>query len=158
MTFEVQWLRGRSVVGKETSRRVVAGDVSRRLACRVTASNGVGSTRATSRRLLARSAIVRIPVNGGFSVPAGAPPALACRGSMALTMLTGKRILGRRAVSMKPGTRKGRKGPQCLWAWTFRVRRERLGPVRRVKVSQRFAGNAYVDPGAAVKTIAVPRS
>ena len=158
MTFTVAWLRNGNVVGAGAQRHVVEADASRRLACRVTATNGAGSAVATSRSARAQSAYMRIFASSGltFPPPPGVPWRRTCRGSMRLTLLNGRRVLGRRTISLKATRDDGK--VNCKGSTTFRVRRELIGSARTLRVSQRFSGNAYIKPGADVKPVSVPRS
>jgi hypothetical protein len=101
---------------------------------------------------------MRIFANSGlqFEPPPGVPWRRTCRGSMRLTLLNGRRVLGRRTISLKPGRRDGK--VKCTGSTTFRVRRELIGSARTLTVSQRFSGNAYIKPDAGVKRVSVSRS
>jgi hypothetical protein len=157
MTFTVHWLRNGTVVAAGAQRRLVEADATRRLACRVTATNGAGSAVATSRSKRAQSAYMRIVANSGlrFDPLPGVPWRRTCRGSMRLTLLNGRRVLGRRTISLK-ATRDGGK-VNCKGSTTFRVRRGLVGSARTLTVSQRFSGNAYIKPDADLKRVSVPR-
>ena len=137
MTYRVDWLRDGRKVGAGSARRVAGADVSRRLSCRVTASNAAGSATATSAAVNPRADVELIPTSGGVALPSGSPRS-ACRGSMTLTLLRGRRVLARGTARVRP------RAAGCRWSWTASVRRTKLAEARTLTLVQRFNGNGAV--------------
>ena len=140
ITYRIRWLRDGKPVGTQTTRRVARADVARRLHCSVTASNAAGSTVAASATVKPRARMVVIRARGTLALPAGAPRSLYpksrfCRGTMALALLKGSRVLGRHTAPINS---------RCRWNWTLRVRGTRIAATRRLILKQTFSGNALV--------------
>ena len=150
MRFNVQWVRAGRMVARGSRRRVAAGDVRRRLSCRVTATNAAGRATATSAAVRPRDALVRIRVTGAVLLPGASrlPRDLACRGSLALTLSKGKRVVGRRSVTLD--------GSRCRWTWRFQTMRSRLDGARKLTLTIRFSGNDYLNPTAQTRRVKVP--
>ena len=150
MRFSIQWMRAGRAVARGPRRRVAAGDVRRRLSCRVTATNAAGPATATSAAVRPRDALVRIFMTGRI-LPEGSslPHDLACRGSrVALTLLKGKRVVGRRSFTLH--------GSPCRWKWRFQTMRSQLDDARTLTLKIRFSGNDYINAKTGTRAVKVP--
>ena len=149
ITYAVRWLRNGRVVASGVRHRVAAADGSRQLRCRVVASNAAGSAQATSVAVRPRFEVLLIRRSGALLRRPGVPRNEGCRGTIALTLLKGEKVLARRTVRLRT---------TCRWSATLRVRREQVGTAKRLKLRQRFSGNDYNNPGVVTEWVTVPRA
>ena len=149
MTYAVSWLRDSKVVGSGARYRVAASDRSRRLRCRVVASNAAGSAAAISLALRPRTEVLVIRASGGLRLRPGVPRSEGCRGTMALTLLNGRKVLARRTVRLRV---------TCRWSATLRASRVQVGTAKRLKLRQHFSGNDYTRSGVNTEWVTVPRA
>lgn len=149
VTYAVRWLRNGKVVGSGSRYRVAAADNSRQLRCRVLASNAAGSAAATSVAVRPQTEVLVIRVSGGLGLHPGIPRSEGCRGTIALTLLKGEKVLARRTVRVRT---------TCRWSATLRVSRAHVGTAKRLKLKLRFSGNDYTNSGSNVRWVAVPRA
>jgi hypothetical protein len=152
LTYALEWQRDGKTVARGARYRVVAADVSRRLACKVTATGPGGSAFASSEGVTpatTRAEVVLLPTGAGIKPPPNAPLGKGCRGLIALTLFKDRRILGRHTVPLNA---------HCRWSWAFQVSRKQLGNARTLRLKVHFGGNLYLNSGTTHIKVPVPRS
>jgi len=92
---------------------------------------------------------VQIKVSGSFKRPSGVSAALACKGTVALTV---SKTSGRKPTLAK-GTAKV--SSTCKYKKTLRVRKTRVGRSKRLKLKVAFKGNSVIRASSVTYTIPV---
>lgn len=100
--------------------------------------------------LKAKGSKVGGKITVGFPVPAGVAPAQACTGKISLTVLVGKKSVGKATGTLKA------QGSRCVAALSFTVKKSAAAG-KKLILRTSFAGNAFVGSAQRSTTVTVRR-
>jgi hypothetical protein len=89
-----------------------------------------------------------IPIKGGYRLPPSVQAKLGCKGDIVFTMKKGKRLVSARTTKLKS---------TCRYSKSFSVAKSKLGSTKKVGITVRFSGNAFLAPVKRTYQVKVPR-
>ena len=89
-----------------------------------------------------------IPIKGGYRLPNNVKANLGCTGDIVFTMKKAKRLLSARTTKLNTA---------CKYNKSFSVAKSKVGSTKKVGITVRFSGNAWLAPVKKTYQVKVPK-
>ena len=89
-----------------------------------------------------------IPIKGGYRLPKNVNAKLGCTGDIVFTMKKAKRLLSARSTKLNTA---------CKYNKSFSVAKSKVGSTKKVGITVRFSGNAWLAPVKKTYQVKVPK-
>ena len=89
-----------------------------------------------------------IPIKGGYKLPKGVNPKLGCTGEVLFTLKKAKTLISARSTKLNA---------TCRYAKSFSVAGGKVGAAKKVGITIRFPGNAWLAPVKRTYQVPVPK-
>ena len=89
-----------------------------------------------------------IPIKGGYRLPKNVNAKLGCTGDIVFTMKKAKRLLSARTTKLNTA---------CKYNKSFSVAKSKVGSTKKVGITVRFSGNAWLAPVKKTYQVKVPK-